>query len=139
VKKNGFTLTELVVTVGIVGILAAIAYPSYIKYTQRADRNDATRTLTVDAQALERCYSQFFTYIGCVQAPAGTTATAQGYYNININPDKASHYTLTATPLAGPPLNDTSCQTFTLTSGGTQAALDNGGADNTKTCWGSAN
>lgn len=136
-KKNGFTLTELVVTIGIVGILAAIAYPSYTRYVQRADRTDATRTMTVVAQALERCYSQAFTYIGCATAPAGTTATPQGYYNMNINPDTASHYTLTATPLAGPPLTDTTCQTFTLTSGGTQAAKDGGGADQTKTCWGS--
>ncbi len=137
--KNGFTLTELVVTIGIVGILAAIAYPSYTQYVQRSARTDATRSMTADAQALERCYSQAFTYINCVGALAGTTPTPQGYYNININPDTANHYTLTATPLAGPTLTDTSCQTFTLTSGGTQAALDNGGADNTKICWGSAN
>jgi type IV pilus assembly protein PilE len=135
--KNGFTLVELVVTIGIVGILAAIAYPSYTQYVQRADRTDATRTMSAAAQALERCYSQAFTYIGCVQVPPGTTASPQGYYNINVNPDTANHFTLTATPLAGPPLTDTNCQTFTLTSGGTQAAQDGGGADNTKSCWGS--
>ena len=37
-KKNGFSLVELMVAVGIVGILAAIAIPSYSAYVKRANR-----------------------------------------------------------------------------------------------------
>ena len=74
-KKNGFTLVELMITVGIVAILAAIAIPSYSAYVMRSNRTDATRTMVADAQALERCYSQTFTYLGCAPLPAAPATT----------------------------------------------------------------
>ncbi len=80
--RNGFSLIELMIAVAIVGILAAIAIPSYMAYTHRANRTDATRTMTLDAQGLERCYSQTFTYIGCANPAAGTKASPQGYYSV---------------------------------------------------------
>jgi type IV pilus assembly protein PilE len=45
----GFTLIELVIAMLIVGILTAIAIPSYNAYIKRANRTDATRTMTIDA------------------------------------------------------------------------------------------
>ena len=89
-RKNGFSLVELVVAMGIVGILAAIAIPAYTSYTRTANRTDATRTMTIDAQALERCYSQAFTYVGCVTAPAGASTSAQGFYTVTIAVPTAS-------------------------------------------------
>jgi len=55
-NKNGFTLVELMITVAIVAILAMIAVPAYTQYVMRANRTDAVKTLTLDAQSLERCY-----------------------------------------------------------------------------------
>jgi type IV pilus assembly protein PilE len=138
VKKNGFSLVELVVTIGIIGILAAIAIPSYSAYIKRANRSDATRTMTVDAQALERCYSQTFTYSACAGGAVGTAPSAQGYYNVTIAVTAApAGYTLTAVPIKSPQTLDTSCAQFTLNNGGTQGAVDSSNNNNTKTCWGS--
>jgi type IV pilus assembly protein PilE len=135
--KNGFSLVELMVAVAIVGILAAIAIPSYMAYTHKANRTDATRTMTLDAQGLERCYSQNFTYLTCATPAVGTTVSPQGYYNVTITIPNASSFTISAAPIAAPQLSDSACQTFTLNSGGTQGATDSGMNPNTQTCWGS--
>jgi type IV pilus assembly protein PilE len=135
--KNGFSLIELMIAVAIVGILAAIAIPSYMAYTHRANRTDATRTMTLDAQGLERCYSQTFTYIGCANPAAGTKASPQGYYNVTVAIPNASSFTITAAPIAAPQTSDSACQSFTLDSAGTQGATDSGANPNTQTCWGS--
>ena len=137
-KKNGFSLIELVVTVGIIGILAGIAIPAYSAYVKRANRSDATRTMTVDAQALERCYSQTFTYGTCVGGAVGPLPSSQGYYNVTIAVTAApAGYTITAVPAKSPQTADTSCAQFTLNNAGTQGAVDSSNNNNTQTCCGS--
>ena len=58
---GGFTLIELMIVIGIVAVLAAIAYPAYTQFVMQANRTDATKTLQLAAQAMERCYSVNFT------------------------------------------------------------------------------
>ena len=137
-KKTGFTLVEMMITVAIVGILAAIAIPSYASYTKRANRIDATRTMSFVAQTLERCYSQNFSYVPCTGAVAGSTPSPQGYYTITIgiNTAPTASYIITAVPVANPQLADSSCMFFSVDSTGTQKAKDSSLADSTNTCWG---
>jgi type IV pilus assembly protein PilE len=132
--KNGFTLIELMIAVAIVGILAAIAIPSYTAYVRRSNRTDAVRALTLDAQALERCYSQVFSYAGCATAPAGASVSSQLNYTITITVPSATTYTIVATPLSPQQVGDATCTSMTLNETGTQSATP---AANSRTCWGS--
>ena len=146
-KRNGFTLVELMITVAVVAILAMIAIPSYTQYIRRGNRTDATKTLTLDAQALERCYSQSFSYAPCVGVPAAGVATAsvEGKYTVTISipdtsagapPLPAPSYLITAVPV-GSQAGDTDCATFTLNTTNTQYAQTSAAVPNTQVCWGS--
>ncbi len=140
-KKNGFTLVELMITVAIVAFLAMIAVPSYTQYVKRANRSDATKTLTLDAQALERCYSQTFTYAACPGAAAGAGPSVEGQYTVTITiPDPAQpapSFIISAVPLTPAQQGDTACALFTLNTANTQFAQTSAAVANTQTCWGS--
>jgi type IV pilus assembly protein PilE len=140
-KRNGFTLIELMIAVAIVAILAMIAIPSYTQYVRRANRTDATKTMTLDAQALERCYSQSFSYTGCGGAAGGTAPSPQGKYSVTIAvPDPAvpaPSFLISAVPLDPSQQADSACQLFTLNTANTQFAQDGSANPNTQTCWGS--
>ncbi len=140
-KKNGFTLVELMITVAIVALLAMIAIPSYTQYIKRANRSDATKTLTLDAQALERCYSQTFSYAACPGAAAGAGPSVEGQYTVTITiPDPAQpapSFIISAVPLTPAQQGDTACALFTLNTANTQFAQTSGAVANTQTCWGS--
>jgi len=138
-RARGFSLLELMIACAIVGILAAIALPAYRQYVLQGNRTDAIKALAFYQQALERCYSQNFTYVNadptpCPAAPGTTTTTTNNDYSLTfaINP---TSYLLTATAI-GTQAPDTTCHVFTITQAGTQAAQDTSNNDQTQTCWG---
>jgi type IV pilus assembly protein PilE len=141
-RSSGYTLVELLVTVGIVGILGALAYPSYMQYTEKSNRTDATATMTNAAQILQRCYSQTYDYTQCVigNTPPGVTGLSadygspQGYYTITLVTPATNQYTLTATPVKSPQTKDAQCTTFTVAQSGLQGST---GTGTSQACWGS--
>jgi type IV pilus assembly protein PilE len=139
---SGFTLIELMIVVGIVAVLAAIAYPAYTQFILQGNRTDATKTLQLAAQSLERCYSTNFTYAGCtvngnVVNDGSTMQSPNLFYTITFNIPDAQDYSLVAVPVAAPQTNDTQCVQFTLLSSGQQTAQNNVAGNSTQTCWGS--
>jgi len=141
--EAGVTLMELMVVCAIVGILAAIAYPAYTQFVIHTNRSDATKTMQLAAQSLERCYSTNFTYLNCtistgtVVNDGSVIVTPNLFYNITFAIPDAQTYTLTAVPVLAPQTADNSCAQFTLASTGQQTAQDAGANPSTKTCWGS--
>ena len=138
--SGGFTLIELMIAVAIFALITAIALPMYRSEVLRANRVDAVRTLTSYRQALERCYSQNFTYLNqvtspCPAAPGLPTNSTNGYYAITFPGMTATSYTIVATP-NGTQVNDTSCASMQVTNTGAQSALNSSGTDSTQTCWG---
>jgi type IV pilus assembly protein PilE len=151
-RTRGFTLVELVVTMVIAAILAAVAIPAYSNYVRKAHRTEAKSSLLGLASLEERYYSANNNY---TQTPtdlgySGTGApfaVGSSYYNITTltavaagAPTNAlpggtpATYNIVATAI-GDQLKDTSCRTFTVTSGGVQSAADSSGTDSTAICW----
>jgi type IV pilus assembly protein PilE len=133
---------ELMIVVAIVGVLAAIAYPAYTQFVMQTNRSDATKTLQLAAQSLQRCYSVNFAYAPCnVNGnpinDASTMQTPNNYYTITFSIPDPQDYTLTAVATAAPQTADNQCAQFTLSSTGQQAAQDINANPNTQLCWGS--
>jgi type IV pilus assembly protein PilE len=107
-NQTGYSLIELMVVVAIVGIIAAIAYPSYQGYLDDTYQAQAIADLKVCALAVERYYSDSFTYVGAT-AGTGTGDTCnsvsptQGVqqYVISIVSATANDYTVQAKPVGG--------------------------------------
>jgi type IV pilus assembly protein PilE len=74
-RRSGFTLIEMLITVAILAILAGVAIPQYTGYVTRAKRAEAKRALSEAAQVLERNY----TVSGCYnRASAADCPTQSG-------------------------------------------------------------
>lgn len=132
-KRNGFSLVEVVIAIAIVGILAAIALPSYFAYLQKSRRSDARQALASAAQALERYFTEQNTYQTATLGSSGVYAnmSSNGYYTLSIAVQTQTTYSLQATP-GGAQTGDP-CATFTLNEQGVQGVT--GGALTAANCW----
>ena len=142
--QRGVTLIELLVVMIIVGILAAVALPTYRQYVMRSQRSDAKDALLALATQQEKYYLQCNTYATAIAAAVncgagelqGSAVSKNGWYDLAIDAADATSYSVSATAKAGEnQYQDGACRSFTVTDRGVRTALDDGGGDNTSTCW----
>lgn len=147
-RNTGFTLVELMIVIVIVGILAAVAIPSYQGSIQKSRRADAQGALQQFRQAMERFYSQRYTYQGAAAAGANTGAPAifatqspidgasladggTKYYDLAIDAADAISFTISATPRTSGGQDQDPCGTLTLTNAGVRGSASPVGGK----CW----
>lgn len=82
-KKKGFTLTELLVTIAIIGIFAVAVVPEVISFQDRTKRARALNDIQVYAEAIKRFMSSDTDPVGTViphhRAEIIDTTLDQGY------------------------------------------------------------
>ena len=147
-KQKGFTLVELLVTVGIIAILATIGANVYNTQTCKNRRSEAIISLTKLAQMQERQYTETGGYASNLGtfAAFGTAdtigfepssgLTRRGYYLLSLNisgctaPTGAiTCYEVIATAQNEQAACDDDCQTFSLSSTGLRNSTP------TTNCW----
>jgi type IV pilus assembly protein PilE len=114
-RRKGFTLIELMITVAIIGILASIAYPSYTAHVRKSNRAAAQAHLMEIAQRQSQYVMDNRAYGSLAEISVTTPSSVSDYY------------TITVTPVAGPPPS----YTATATAKGSQLADGNLTIDHT--------
>ncbi len=114
-KYQGFTLVELLISVGIVGIIASIAYPSYQDSVLKSHRTDAKAALVNLVNVMERGFTESNDYT-VVPDPADTP-----YYVISIVATPNT-YILSATPIVGSSQEHDACGNLTINNFGQKNA-----------------
>lgn len=133
-KQHGFTLIELMIAVVILGIIASIALPSYFEHVKRTARSEAITSLLDAANKQEQFFVDNRQYTTNLANLGVVTPTEHGFYAIKAEVDNnAGTFSFTATPVAGPPLKDDECTTFSINDEGTKTATP---IDNSDRCWG---
>lgn len=117
-KSQGFTLIELMITIGILGILAAVAIPSYQNYTRRAYFSEIVSATTPYKLAVSECYQNLGTVTGCNAGsntiPAAVTAPQGAVASLAV-----ADGVITVTPVAQHGIAATDTYVLTPTASGT--------------------
>lgn len=103
-RNAGFTLTELVIAVGIIGLLASLAIPGFMTYQARARRGEAYANVASIARAERGYFSEAGTFYEAPTQPvvngallgadthAWTAAASADFAGLGWEPDGRVRY-----------------------------------------------
>lgn len=120
-RLSGFTVTEMMVGVGIMAIIAAVAVPSYRKHVSRSRQAEARAKLADMFTAQQGFYLGNRTYTSCFKAMGYDQVGSVHYYSTGINCAAAS--LANCGPDTAPALGSRrACNTYAYNKNGTAAA-----------------
>jgi len=132
---SGFTLVEMLISLGLLALLAATALPAYDGHVRRAHRAEARTALLQVAHRLERQATATGAYpLG--ELPEALASVPSGRYRIVRLPpasdlEAATRFTLSAVPQGGQARDP--CGSFTLSNAGERGLL--GSRAPVADCW----
>jgi type IV pilus assembly protein PilE len=131
-KRNGFTLIELMIVVAVIAVLALIAIPAYSDYVTRSKRADGKAGLLAYQLEQEKFRANNPTYSPA--ASLGLPANSpDGHYTIGVSGATATSFMLTAAPNASQ--NDPVCETLTIDQSSNKSAVGGSTLTPEETCW----
>lgn len=139
-KRNGFTLIELMIVVVVVGLLAVIALPSYTEYIARGKITDAVVALADYRVKMEQYFQDNRNY-GPASASCPVAVADSKYFTYSCLVGAATPsvtYTATATSIAGALGSATGDYTYTIDQTNVKSTTRFKGtayAAGVKNCW----
>lgn len=133
-RRQGFTLVEVMIALVVVGLLSALAYPTYQAQVAKGRRTDAKQSLLELSQKMERFSTERGTYVGATLGRAGLypQVTSGGYYDLSIAAQTLDGFTVKATP-RGAQVGD-ACASFLYNQLGEQMVSNDASLSAVK-CW----
>jgi type IV pilus assembly protein PilE len=128
--QRGFTLVEVMVTVGIVAVLASIAMPSYTAYVQRSKVPPGLDALSSYFTRMEQRYQDTGNYANGTACGVALPTAANYTFSCALATTAGQAYTATATgtgALAG--------YVYTITSAGARNTTSHPKGTPTTACW----
>lgn len=135
---QGWTLSELLISLALMGVLAAVALPTYTaqqRQTRRADAQSALQQLQLDQARWRGTHDSHAADLASLGWASDRSPS--GHYLIAIEDTSADGYTLTATPTGGQ-ASDTACRPMRLQVLATGSVVLSSGADlnaDPSRCW----
>lgn len=136
-KRNGFTLIELMIVVAVIGILMAVALPSYTTYVNRGKIAEAMPALADYRIKMEQYFQDNRNY-GVASGNCPVSVATSKYFTFTCTVGAATptvSYTASATSVAGALGSATGDYTYTVNEVNTKSTTKFKGAAVTKSCW----